>query len=41
MPGFLPSGGEEFDLGSVTRLIAQSFRAFVFLFKCKRDRENF
>ena len=40
-PGFLASGGEEFNLGPVTRLDRSELLCNKVLLKYKRDRENF
>ena len=41
MPGFLASGGEEFNLGPVTRLDHSEVLCDKVLVKYKRDRESF
>ena len=41
MPGFLASGGEEFNLGSVMRLDGSEVLCNKVLLKYKGDRENF
>ena len=41
MPGFLASGGEEFNLGPVTRLDHSEVLCDKALVKYKRDRESF
>ena len=40
MPRFLTSGGEEFNLGPVTRLDRSEVLCDKVLVKYKRDREN-
>ena len=40
MPRFLASGGEEFNLGPVTRLDRSEVLCDKVLVKYKRDREN-
>ena len=41
MPGFLASGEEEFDLGSVKRFDCSEIFYSKLLLKYKRDRESF
>ena len=41
MPGFLPSGGEEFNLGPETRLDRSEVLCDKVLLKYKGDRESF
>ena len=41
MPGFLASGGEEFNLGPETRLDCSELLCNRVLLKYKRDRESF
>ena len=41
IPGFLASGGEEFNLGPVKMLDCSEFLCNKVLLKCKRDRESF
>ena len=41
MPGFLVSGGEEFNLGPVTRLDRSELLCDKALLKYKRDRQSF
>ena len=41
MPGFLASGGEEFNLGPVMRLDRSELLCNKVLLKYRRDRESF
>ena len=41
MPEFLASGGEEFNLGPVTRLDCSELLCNIVLLKYKKDRESF